>query len=119
MRARQAGLRALSVRRRLRRQCDRTSARTACRAAEESGAAERARAFGSDGAVSALAPFSHVFTHFKLDIEPRIAELDRGAGALAALNDADTAWVAPRELDSFGVPAPVRKLLDSLRGSLI
>jgi A/G-specific adenine glycosylase len=40
-------------------------------------------------------------------------------GALAALNDADTAWVALSDLDSFGVPAPVRKLLDSLHGSLI
>ena len=88
-------------------------------AADEAALAERARAFGSDGAVSSLAPFSHVFTHFKLDIEPRLAELDRGVGALAALNDADTAWVALSDLDSFGVPAPVRKLLASLQGSLI
>jgi A/G-specific adenine glycosylase len=88
-------------------------------AADEASLAERARAFGSDGEVSALAPFSHVFTHFKLDIEPRLAELDRGIGALAALNDADTAWVALCDLDSFGVPAPVRKLLASLHGSLI
>ena len=55
----------------------------------------------------------------KVDIEPRLAELDRGVGALAALGDADTAWVALSDLDSFGVPAPVRKLLDSLQGSLI
>jgi A/G-specific adenine glycosylase len=88
-------------------------------ATDEASLAERARAFGSDGAVSALAPFSHVFTHFKLDIEPRLVELDRGVGALAALNDADTAWVALGDLDSFGVPAPVRKLLASLHGSLI
>ncbi|WP_085482220.1 A/G-specific adenine glycosylase [Paraburkholderia susongensis] len=91
-------------------------------AAGEAALAERARSFGGDGAVSSLmslASFSHVFTHFKLDIEPRIAELDRGVGALAALNDADTAWVALSDLDSFGVPAPVRKLLDSLQGSLI
>jgi A/G-specific adenine glycosylase len=88
-------------------------------ATDEASLAERARAFGSDGEVSALAPFSHVFTHFKLDIEPRLVELDRGVGALAALNDADTAWVALGDLDSFGVPAPVRKLLASLHGSLI
>ncbi|SDQ86021.1 A/G-specific adenine glycosylase [Paraburkholderia tuberum] len=88
-------------------------------AADEASLAERARAFGGDGEVSALASFSHVFTHFKLDIEPRLAEFDRGVGALAALNDADTAWVALSDLDSFGVPAPVRKLLASLHGSLL
>jgi A/G-specific adenine glycosylase len=88
-------------------------------AADELALAERARAFGGDGSVSQLAPLTHVFTHFKLDIEPRLAELDRSAGALAALGDADTAWVALSDLDSFGVPAPVRKLLDSLQGSLI
>jgi A/G-specific adenine glycosylase len=38
---------------------------------------------------------------------------------LAALADSDTAWVALSDLDSFGVPAPVRKLLDGLQGSLI
>jgi A/G-specific adenine glycosylase len=38
---------------------------------------------------------------------------------LAVLGDADTAWVPLSDLDSFGVPAPVRKLLDGLQGSLI
>ncbi|MFM0375977.1 A/G-specific adenine glycosylase (plasmid) [Paraburkholderia strydomiana] len=88
-------------------------------AADESALATRAREFGGDGAVSPLAPLTHVFTHFKLEIEPRLAEFDRGVGALAALRDADTAWVSVSDLDSFGVPAPVRKLLESLRGSLI
>jgi len=91
-------------------------------AADEAALAARAREFGGDGGVpqlSPLAPLTHVFTHFKLDIEPRLAELDRGVGALAVLGDADTAWVALSDLDSFGVPAPVRKLLDSLQGSLI
>jgi A/G-specific adenine glycosylase len=88
-------------------------------AADEVALAERARAFGCDGGVSPLAPLTHVFTHFKLDIEPRLAELDRGLGALAALDDAHTAWVALSDLDSFGVPAPVRKLLEGLQGSLI
>jgi A/G-specific adenine glycosylase len=40
-------------------------------------------------------------------------------GAFATLDDADTAWVALNDLDSFGVPAPVRKLLDRLHGSLL
>ncbi|WP_027777799.1 A/G-specific adenine glycosylase [Paraburkholderia caledonica] len=88
-------------------------------AADEAALAVRAREFGGDGAVSPLAPLTHVFTHFKLEIEPRLAEFDRGVGALAALRDADTAWVSVSDLDSFGVPAPVRKLLESLQGSLI
>jgi A/G-specific adenine glycosylase len=88
-------------------------------AADEAALAERSRAFGGDGGFSPLAPLTHVFTHFRLDIEPRLAELDRGVGALAALGDADTAWVALSDLDSFGVPAPVRKLLDGLQGSLL
>ncbi|ALE56401.1 A/G-specific adenine glycosylase [Paraburkholderia graminis] len=91
-------------------------------AADEAALATRAREFGGGAGVSSLAPLApltHVFTHFKLDIEPRLAELERGVGALAALGDADTAWVALSDLDSFGVPAPVRKLLDGLQGSLI
>ncbi|WP_027211502.1 A/G-specific adenine glycosylase [Burkholderia sp. WSM2232] len=88
-------------------------------AADEAALAARAAEFGNAGGVYRLAPLTHVFTHFKLDIEPRLAELERGVGALAALGDAQTAWVALRDLDSFGVPAPVRKLLDSLQGSLI
>ena len=47
-------------------------------AADEATLAERARDFGGDGAVSPLAPLTHTFTHFRLDIEPRLAELDRG-----------------------------------------
>ncbi|XUW88800.1 A/G-specific adenine glycosylase [Burkholderia sp. M6-3] len=88
-------------------------------AADEAALATRARKSGGDGAVSPLAPLTHVFTHFKLEIEPRLAEFDRSVGALAALGDADTAWVSVSDLDSFGVPAPVRKLLESLQGSLI
>ncbi|WP_345812791.1 A/G-specific adenine glycosylase [Paraburkholderia sp. PREW-6R] len=87
-------------------------------APDEAALAKRARAFGG-GEVSRLAPLTHVFTHFRLDIEPRMTELDRGIDALTALGDADTAWVALDDLDSFGVPAPVRKLLDGLQGSLI
>ncbi len=82
--------------------------------------AERAREFGGDGAVSPLAPLTHTFTHFRLDIEPRLAELDRASGGTRrALGDAETVWVALRDIDAYGVPAPVRKLLDGLQGSLL
>jgi A/G-specific adenine glycosylase len=94
-------------------------------AADEAALAERAQSFGTVSRASALAPFAHTFTHFKLDIEPRVVELERDAKSVSAsasaleLGDGQTAWVALNELDAFGVPAPVRKLLDSLRGSLI
>ncbi|WP_411187213.1 A/G-specific adenine glycosylase [Paraburkholderia sp. B3] len=90
-------------------------------AADEAALAERAQSFGGAGQASPLAPFSHTFTHFKLDIEPRVVELAREMRPTSALelNDGQTAWVALREIDAFGVPAPVRKLLDGLRGSLI
>ena len=90
-------------------------------AADEAALAERAREFGGDGAVSPLAPLTHTFTHFRLDIEPRVAELGRTAGGRAVLapGDAETVWVALRDIDAYGVPAPVRKLLDGLHGSLL
>src|ERR1700761_2547595 len=80
-------------------------------AADEAALAKRAREFGGDGAVSPLAPLTHTFTHFRLDIEPRIAELGRVAGGKTALvlGDAETVWVALRDIDAYGVPAPVRK----------
>ncbi|WJF89952.1 A/G-specific adenine glycosylase [Paraburkholderia bonniea] len=88
-------------------------------AADEVALAERAQAFGAQAGVVALGSLSHTFTHFKLDIEPRMAELDRFAGLHPELADEATAWVALRDLDAYGVPAPVRKLLDGLQGTLL
>jgi len=90
-------------------------------AGDEASLADRALSFGAVSRASALAPFSHTFTHFKLDIEPRVVELagDAKSASTLELGDGQTAWVALHEIDAFGVPAPVRKLLDGLRGSLI
>jgi A/G-specific adenine glycosylase len=88
-------------------------------AADEAALAARARAFGASAAVSPLASLTHTFTHFRLDIEPRIVELNRVAGAQVALADGETAWVSLSDIDAYGVPAPVRKLLDGLQGSLL
>jgi len=92
-------------------------------APDEAALAGRAQTFGASGPASPLAPLSHAFTHFRLDIEPRVVELD-GSGTQPAVSvveaqDTQTAWVALREIDAFGVPAPVRRLLDGLRGSLL
>ena len=41
------------------------------------------------------------------------------AGGLPLAQDAETAWVPLSRLDAYGVPAPVRKLLDALSGPLL
>ncbi len=88
-------------------------------AADEAAAGTRAQSLGASGEASRLASFSHTFTHFKLDIEPRVIELTHSEAGAAQLADAETAWVKLGDIDAYGVPAPVRKLLDGLRGSLL
>jgi A/G-specific adenine glycosylase len=40
-------------------------------------------------------------------------------GATTEAKDARTVWAPLSRIDSFGVPAPVRKLLDALTGTLL
>jgi A/G-specific adenine glycosylase len=89
-------------------------------AADEKALAERALAFGAGHGLQRLTPISHTFTHFKLDIEPRCADFDHASPTPRIdARDDDTAWVPLAQIDDYGVPAPVRKLLDALKGSLI
>ncbi len=89
-------------------------------AADESSLAERARALGAAGAPERLAPLTHTFTHFRLDIEPRLAHLDTAATPTSLdARDDESAWVPLADIGTYGVPAPVRKLLDALKGSLL
>jgi A/G-specific adenine glycosylase len=85
-------------------------------AADEAALAAVARSFGSGETLQRLAPLSHTFTHFKLDIEPRLGET--GGVPHEAMNN-ETVWAPLARIDAYGVPAPVRKLLDALTGSLI
>lgn len=80
--------------------------------------ADLARGFGG-GRTVPLAPLMHTFTHFRLEIEPRLSDLADGGGLPSQARDADTAWVPLSRLDAYGVPAPVRKLLDALSGPLL
>src|ERR1700754_1419005 len=50
-------------------------------AADEATLAARARSFGASETVSPLASLTHTFTHFRLDTEPRMVELNKLAGA--------------------------------------
>jgi A/G-specific adenine glycosylase len=55
-----------------------------------------------------------VFSHYRLRADPlqwrNVVESSRIA------EDADLRWVSQAQLDTLGLPAPIRKLLDSLAG---
>jgi A/G-specific adenine glycosylase len=60
----------------------------------------------------ALAPFIHVFSHYRLDVEPLLFD---GATAHPAIADnASLRWYARDEWPNLGLPAPERTLLESL-----
>ncbi|MCY0387180.1 A/G-specific adenine glycosylase [Robbsia sp. Bb-Pol-6] len=88
---------------------------------DEAQARDVAREFGGQPeSFSRLTPFVHAFTHFRLEIAPvRIACGEPQGGRLLGTPDAPVAWVDRRDLDRYGLPAPVRRILDALHGSLI
>lgn len=63
------------------------------------------------GPPQTLAAIEHVFTHFRLRIQPRWLKL---AGARPAPIRTDQAWVPAGQLDAHGMPAPVARLLAGL-----
>ncbi len=71
----------------------------------------RARHGVAAAAPRALAAFTHAFTHYHLRVTPLLfAEATCNVVADAP----DSAWHAPEALAEVGLPAPVRKLLQSL-----
>lgn len=84
-------------------------------AADESAARrDVARTHGIDaGAIlfRALPPFVHGFSHYLLDVTPLALDLEP---APAVAGDADRRWLHPHEIAALGLPAPVRKLIESL-----
>jgi A/G-specific adenine glycosylase len=57
-----------------------------------------------------LAPFVHVFSHYRLDVTPFGAQVARSR----RVADADRRWLHPHEAAKLGLPAPVRKLIANL-----
>jgi A/G-specific adenine glycosylase len=57
----------------------------------------------------ALAPFTHVFSHYRLAIEPLL--FDRATAARGVADNPHWRWCSVDELDALGLPAPVRSLL--------
>lgn len=60
----------------------------------------------------ALPGLSHAFTHFDLDIEPRLVSLDRADGAL--MDSENLVWYNPAAQQPIGIAAPIRALLEAL-----
>ena len=59
-----------------------------------------------------LDAFVHTFSHYHLDVTPLLlADAVRDA---RVADNADAAWRTTADLASLGLPAPVRKLLQSL-----
>lgn len=59
-------------------------------------------------AVAALVPFTHVFTHFRLDITPWLVRVARGPKRAAF---PEAAWLPLAQVRDAALPAPVKKLL--------
>ncbi|SEQ50402.1 A/G-specific DNA-adenine glycosylase [Solimonas aquatica] len=63
------------------------------------------------GAAQALPALRHGFTHFELQLQPlRFAAQARGT----LLRESRWQWLDAEQLRSLGLPAPIRKMLDSL-----
>jgi A/G-specific adenine glycosylase len=71
------------------------------------------RRFGFSPKESAIAltPVRHAFTHFGLTIQPWLIELNKMP---AALNEPNLSWADLGTLETVGLPAPIRRLLQSL-----
>jgi A/G-specific adenine glycosylase len=65
-----------------------------------------------------LAALSHTFTHFRLEIEPMLLDVPASV-KVRVRADTEGRWVPLADLDEFGLPAPVKKLLTGLTGTLI
>nr|WP_242533376.1 A/G-specific adenine glycosylase [Niveibacterium umoris] len=63
----------------------------------------------AEGTVSALPPLRHAFTHFRLTLEAQSLRVKS-----RTLHDPRWRWASAAEWDTLGLPAPIRRLLDSL-----
>ena len=62
-------------------------------------------------AFRALPPFTHGFSHYQLDVTPLALDLEP---ANVVADNSDQRWLHPHEAAALGLPAPVRKLIESL-----
>jgi A/G-specific adenine glycosylase len=62
-------------------------------------------------AFRALPSFVHTFSHYRLEVEPLHATVDRPPRVADA---PEQRWLLPREAAALGLPAPVRQLIANL-----
>jgi A/G-specific adenine glycosylase len=78
-------------------------------AADPDGAWRIAQQHAQIDDAQALTPFTHVFSHYRLDIEPLL--FDRATARLGIADNPQLRWCSADELAALGLPAPVRSLL--------
>ncbi len=61
----------------------------------------------------ALTPFVHTFSHYHLQVVPLLLERAISTGRVADVEG--RGWYAPGDLATLGLPAPVRRLLETLQ----
>ncbi|MGF6710030.1 A/G-specific adenine glycosylase [Luteibacter sp. W1I16] len=81
-------------------------------ATDSDAAGSVAAAFARVGNADPLPAFTHVFSHYKLDVSPIL--FDHAAPLAAVADRADRRWCGRDEIAALGLPAPVRTLLDNL-----
>jgi len=64
------------------------------------------------GDADPLPAFTHVFSHYRLDVSPIL--FDHAAPLAAVADRPDRRWCDRDDIASLGLPAPVRTLLDNL-----
>ena len=58
-----------------------------------------------------LPPFTHTFSHYRLDVTPIVFDV---AVKARIADGSNRRWVSPAEAAQLGLPAPVRKLIENL-----
>ncbi len=77
----------------------------------------RAASFGKTASFQFLEPFTHIFSHFRLQITPCLIGLEKRH---LRVEEGDYVWYDMNKLAEAPLPAPVRKLLsDSLRQQVL
>ena len=71
--------------------------------------------FGGNGQLvqQELQPFVHVLTHRDLHLHPLLIQAN---GMIALAEEGE--WLGPHQWSSVGLPAPIRKLLDTTQSTL-
>ncbi|WP_109124000.1 A/G-specific adenine glycosylase [Dyella sp. C11] len=81
-------------------------------ASDHDGAWRAAQSLARIDDAQPLPSFVHVFSHYRLHVEPLL--FDEATAHQRVADNADLRWCAPHERAALGLPAPVRTLLQDL-----